>query len=445
MNILYLREIANRSIPAAISYVPFGILVFFYRFNVEKLWLPVQAASVGVIFASALRLFASRTLDPEDRTRTGWRLIRIGVWVSTLCWSIIFTAAAWELQASGAHYVAAMVMMIGFVAVSLITLAYDPWLFFPFNIALSTPPSLIALYYCGQKHSVGHGVMAISALVFLGYQCLQYRQQRKAIEERLRTQVDLEDMNFALKESQDALVEQTLQLVQSNKASALSDMAGGLSHEVNNSLMVILGTLRQLEGSLKGEDQLTLDRRKKIDRMAQAIFRINTVIDGLKYFSQEREHRPLERVALSDVIDQALGYVSQMLRAHGVELTVDEVPGVEIEAHSMELTQAIFTLVKNAQEAVSKLKDPGEHWVRFRFGTTETLVRVRISNGGPRMSSDTREKLFQPFFSTKDVGQGSGLSLSIAKGILREHRGDLYLDEGEEFTCFVIELPRVQV
>lgn len=431
---LLLSEIASKSVPASIAFAAFAILVFFYRFNVDHHRLILQFACIGVIFASAFRILISRKYTREEDQKTYWKFVRASVWLNTLAWTVIFCVASWELQATGYHYVAAMVIMTGFASASLVTLSYDKWLFFPFNIATISGPLLISTYFGCTTGNSSHFIITITFTFLFLYQCRQYKEYRVGLYHRFNTQVELEDSN-------DKLVNQTMQLVQVSKTAALGEMAGGLSHEVNNSLMVILGTVQQLERNLKKKNANDPDSENKIQTMTAAIQKIKTVIDGLKYFSLEREHVPMESVSLPEIMERTLNYCQEMLKAHDVTLSVEKIPQVNIHCHPMELTQVFFTILKNADEAVSKL--PSDRWIRIKFKLHENRVKISVINGGPRMEKHIREKIFQPFFTTKDVGEGSGLSLSIARGIVKDHGGELIIDDHESSTCFIVDLPQV--
>ncbi len=286
-------------------------------------------------------------------------------------------------------------------------------------------------------------LITFTIVVFNLYQARQYKEYRSVIFDRFNNQVELEDSNQALKESQETLINQTMKLVQASKASALGEMAGGLSHEVNNSLMVILGSLQQLERKIHQDHGAKPEYEKKMERMVAAIHKIKSVVDGLRFYSQDIEHSPRQSVALWEIMERTLNYCHEMLKAHSIQLHMELVPEAMISCQPIQITQAIFSILKNADDALMKTKDPSEKWVKIKFRKEEGKIKIKISNGGPAIEESIREKVFHPFFTTKDVGEGTGLSLSIAKGIFREHGGDILLDEGLTYTCFTLELPLV--
>ncbi|MFL5785765.1 MAG: sensor histidine kinase [Bacteriovoracaceae bacterium] len=430
---LMLNEIAHKSVPAAIAFAVFAIVIFFFPFGVHELLPLMRFACVGVVVSSLYRIAISKVMKTTESADAGFTKVRFSVWLNTFSWTVIIGCVSWELHGNGPYFLTAMMLITGFCAASLVTLAYDKWSFFPFNTLLLGVPAAISIYYGVMTGDATHFFLSFIVGVFLLYQLRQYFDYRKLLSHRFKTQVELEDTNKTL-------VDQSVKLAQASKASALVEMAGGLSHEVNNSLMVILGNVQQLARKLNAEESLDLAKRQKIERTVMAIQKIRSVVDGLKSFSNEGEAAAFEEVPLSDVMERTLNYCKEMVTAHGVAFTMDDPPDVKVKCHPMELTQAMFSIIKNADEAVMK-SDPKDRWIRIRFGMTGEKIVIKIINGGHIIDPNVRQKIFQPFFTTKEVGEGTGLSLSIAKGIFREHGGDITLQESNEYTCFLLELP----
>jgi signal transduction histidine kinase len=101
----------------------------------------------------------------------------------------------------------------------------------------------------------------------------------------------------------------------------------------------------------------------------------------------------------------------------------------------------LLNLLNNAHDAVEKVPD---RWIRISAADLGKDVEIRVADSGPGISPGLRERIFQPFFTTKDVGKGTGLGLSVAKGIIESHAGWLGLNPSPEETCFVIQLPKSQ-
>jgi C4-dicarboxylate-specific signal transduction histidine kinase len=112
-----------------------------------------------------------------------------------------------------------------------------------------------------------------------------------------------------------------------------------------------------------------------------------------------------------------------------------------LECRQVEISQVLLNLLSNAFDAVV---DCSDRWVDLKFMDHSNEVEIRIMDSGRPIPSEIRQKMFQPFFTTKIIGKGTGLGLSISKGIIEGHQGTVKLAEGGENTEFVIRLPKVQ-
>ena len=242
-------------------------------------------------------------------------------------------------------------------------------------------------------------------------------------------------------EAQTALIEQTSQLIHASKISALGEMAGGLAHEINNSLMIILGSTQQIQREMGKTGELKPDVENKFRQSTASIMKIKSVIEGLKQFSLQMGPQPKEDIPLREIIERTMSYTAELLKAHQTKFIIENIPDVSIHCHPFQMTQVLFNLIKNADDAIVD-SPPEGHWVKILFSKEGENILMRVVNGGAIVLEENVQKLFQPFFTTKDVGQGTGLSLSISKGIARDHKGDLYFEKNR-YTTFVLKLPTV--
>jgi C4-dicarboxylate-specific signal transduction histidine kinase len=107
----------------------------------------------------------------------------------------------------------------------------------------------------------------------------------------------------------------------------------------------------------------------------------------------------------------------------------------------VEISQVLLNLVNNSYQAIATQSRPV---IRILCEETVDHYTVRIIDSGEGIPPLIRQKLFQPFFTTKDVGVGTGLGLSISRGIIEEHEGRLYYQDDSPNTMFVIELPKIK-
>lgn len=436
------EEVAKRSLGASISFSLLAILIYFYHFKTVLVTPYIRAASALMLMSALLRFTSCRSYirKPDQLT---WRKIQISIWGNSLAWGAIFFFTAFELKNNGLHFIVLTSLLCGALSGSLVTLSNSRSLYLPFLAACMIPVMTVAAIQWlswGQESGM---YLLLCYSVFSMYQFLQFKTIRHLQFERLGNQVNLENSIEELRLSQEAFVKQTTKLFHASKISALGEMAGGLSHEVNNSLMTIMGSVQQLERYLERDGILKPEYEKKIHNSQEAIHQIKTVIDGLRFFSQQGEDvekidRPLE-----EIIHRTLNFCHEMIKANDIRMIVSPVPPVLVHCHPMQISQVLFSLIKNAFDALEAVKDPAKRWIKISFVEKDEEVEIRVMNGGPQISRDARSKLFQPFFTTKEVGKGTGLSLSISKGIALAHKGDIYLDEDNECTTFALKIPAV--
>jgi len=434
------KEVAFKSPQATITFSIIAIFISFYLFGLTANVFAIRAACATAIFANIYRFFVSRKIlavkSPGDKEIN---LLRISIWLNSLAWGLIFALSVWELHGTGWHYGILVTILTGYVASSIVTLGYDKSIFYPFQILLLFPITFISYYhYRAGLNPYGLYLTFMYSLFFV-YQLRQVKDYKAGLMMRYNAQLDLEFSFKELKRSQTSLVEQTAKLIHASKISALSNMAGGLAHEVNNSLMTILGSTQQVQREMSRDEKLTSSIQDKFRQSTDAIMKIKGVIEGLKYFSLEMEPQPKEIVSLKEVIERTLTYTHELLKAHDIKFSSSEIPDVRILCHPFQITQILFNLTKNADDAMMSIT-PDERWLKYEFVMYPDHILIKVMNGGPQIPPELHMRLFQPFFSTKEVNQGTGLSLSTSKGIAMDHKGDLYFEDNQN-TTFILKLP----
>lgn len=227
-------------------------------------------------------------------------------------------------------------------------------------------------------------------------------------------------------------------LILSAKMASLGEMAAGVAHEVNNPLAIISNKVQLIRSQLeKGK----LDSDKvffELDRMDSTIHRIASIIQGLRSFARESENDPFSENQLHELMEETLDLCRQRISAKGVrlDLFLPEAP-VYFKARGVQISQVILNLLNNALDA---LETSEEKWIRIKVTELQDKLQVVVSDSGSGIPENIREKIMQPFFTTKRIGQGTGLGLSISQGIVAQHGGHLYLDTTATTTTFIFEI-----
>lgn len=230
-----------------------------------------------------------------------------------------------------------------------------------------------------------------------------------------------------LKQAQDSLI-------QSAKMSALGEMAASIAHEINNPLSIIHFHATNLKES--GLPAPAVELVEKIDATSSRIARI---VSGLRAFARGDALDELQSVPLENVINETLELCRIRQKKHRILLLVDNVPkDAFLRCRPTQIAQILLNLLNNAFDAVENV---GEPWVGVEIKVTAETITIAVADNGGGIPAEIRERIMQPFFTTKEVGKGTGLGLSIAHGIASAHGGKLQLDSSEQ-TRFVLTLPR---
>jgi C4-dicarboxylate-specific signal transduction histidine kinase len=217
-----------------------------------------------------------------------------------------------------------------------------------------------------------------------------------------------------------------------SKFSALGVMSSGIAHEINNPLTVIKAKVHQIKKNINNSspDKTLLD----LDIISKTTDRIHKIVNGLRSFARDSSEDPFERLTSKQVIQASLDLCHERFHQFGVQVIVNHNVDFVINGRETQLVQVLVNLLSNAFDAITNLN---EKWIQVDVND----YTISITDSGSGIPKAIAEKLMQPFFTTKEVGKGVGLGLSISKGIIADHGGKLFLDTSAPNTRFVIEFP----
>ena len=228
------------------------------------------------------------------------------------------------------------------------------------------------------------------------------------------------------------------QLVRQERLAAVGLLASGVAHELNNPLQAILGTAEILERHAG----LPPEALEEIALLKTQSGRARDIIRNLSRFSSPH----LEPPALIDlrvVVDEVIQLKGRDLEKAGITLSVEAADTHRVFANMTELQQVTLNLVINAQQSIQVAGRPAGRIV-IRLYEVAGKVRLEVHDDGPGVAAEDEAKLFQPFFTTKPVGEGTGLGLSVSYGIIDSYGGTIGY-RGNEWcgATFFFELPAV--
>ena len=281
---------------------------------------------------------------------------------------------------------------------------------------------------------------------------LRELEQKREIEKAYR---DLGQAHNALQAAQN-------QLVQSEKMAALGELTAGIAHEIQNPLNFV-NNFSEINDELISElvdelDSGNTDEAKSIadaiKTNAQKIYehgrRADAIVKGMLQHSRSGSGQK-ESTDINALCDEYLRLAFHGLRAKDksfnadIETDFDESIGA-VDVVAQDMGRVILNLINNAFYAVhEKAKMAGDDYeplVKITTQREDSFVKIMVCDNGNGIPDEAKEKIFQPFFTTKPTGSGTGLGLSLSYDIVKAHGGSIILNaENKPFTCFTISLP----
>jgi C4-dicarboxylate-specific signal transduction histidine kinase len=262
----------------------------------------------------------------------------------------------------------------------------------------------------------------------------------KDISERKQSEEELKKAYASLKDLQS-------QLVQSEKMGAIGQLAGGVAHEINNPLTGVLNNAQLIKMMAGAGKELKFDEIKDLlDAIEESALRCKKITESLLDFSHT-SMGGFKPISLNAVIDKVVGLIGTEMKLQNIELKVELQPDLpQVLGDSQLLQQILVNLISNAKWAAAKKFDKGGGLISVKTETEsgKGFINLYVADNGIGIDGDKIAKIFNPFFTTKQVGEGTGLGLSVAYNIIKKHRGKIEVSSKKnEGSTFKIVLPAV--
>ena len=239
------------------------------------------------------------------------------------------------------------------------------------------------------------------------------------------------------KEAETKEQELELELQNKSKLASIGELAAGIAHEINNPLGALTGGIEVLKEKLSNNFYLS----ENLNKLGKLTERIGRIVDGLLYLSRQN---PLKKkpANINIIIEEALETFRDSIRNNSIsqkksvritKSLIQTLPEVAVEED--QIAQVFLNLLKNAYDAIS---DKGTIFITSSLSKDGQYVLIKFKDTGVGIPKKNLDKIFLPFFTTKDVDKGTGLGLSICDGIIRAHGGDIEVESkvgiGSTFT-----------
>jgi C4-dicarboxylate-specific signal transduction histidine kinase len=230
------------------------------------------------------------------------------------------------------------------------------------------------------------------------------------------------------------------QVMRQERLAAIGVLVSGVAHELNNPLQAILGfsDLLQLRADLPDSVRADLTLIQKESARASAIIR------NLSRFGRQQSSEP-SLVRLQDVVASVVELRQRKTEEAGIQLDVQNGVEAPVTAVFTELQQVLLNFMINAEQAITS-NGHGPRRITIRTFENDGRVRLEVEDSGPGVPTYDESRLFQPFFTTKPVGEGTGLGLSVSYGIIQSHGGTIgHRNSASGGAVFHFELPMATV
>ena len=323
------------------------------------------------------------------------------------------------------------------------------WYLGAYNLYLSLILPLIHEEYRSRPNEFLAIFMAFLKVVFLdiGLALEAYIQKSNERLEFANRQLAMfsRELETGLSASQQDLRQSKEQLRQTEKLAELGTLASGMAHEIGTPMNVILGRAEYLQRKTKDTDTA-----KGLQTIIDQVERITKIMNQLLTFARRR---PIERrpTNLNKVIEETLDVMQERFCRHRIAVTTELDPSApKADADPDQIGQVLLNLAINALHAMG---ESGTLTVRTLLvpvtadhgGESVDMIEVVVADTGCGIAPADLDKIFNPFFTTKEVGKGTGLGLTVVHGIVQEHGGQIAVEsELGKGTTFRVRLPIVR-
>lgn len=236
--------------------------------------------------------------------------------------------------------------------------------------------------------------------------------------------------------SQEELENQRLINLNSSKLASLGEMAGGIAHEINNPLAIILGNVAYLlkrieKGKLDEETLIT-----NLNKTEQVGFRMKRIISGMRNLIRDDSTEDAEQFHIKDLIEDSIGLCEERFKSSNVTLKVGQISETKVYCNYPQIGQILVNLLNNAHDVLLDFED---REVEIKTVDEDDFLYLQVFDSGPGVKNT--DKLFQPFYTTKPVGKGTGLGLSLSKKLAKKNGGDLFYSRDNGRSLFQVQIP----
>lgn len=245
------------------------------------------------------------------------------------------------------------------------------------------------------------------------------------------------------KKNEELIQEQRKQIFIQSQFSALGEMASGIAHEINNPLSIISASAYYLKDLAESDN---LDKEEVLDiftDVEKTVTRISNIIRGLRNIARNPTVDDFDYLPLSEVFDDVFPLFMEKLKSKGIDLIKEidpEIASIRTGLQKVQISQILINLLNNAFDEILE-KNYESPWIKVSLTLKESKFVIEVRDCGAGIDPAVQEKIFNPFFTQKDIGKGTGLGLSLSLSMAQRHGGLLWVDQECPNTSFKLSIP----
>lgn len=239
--------------------------------------------------------------------------------------------------------------------------------------------------------------------------------------------------------------EDSNQITSLSNLSAIGEMAGNIAHEINNPLTIISSTAHLLKIMNERGDLTPEIQEKKLNTIQDTTIRVSKIVESLRVLSRDSSNDELERIPISIILNEITSVSIERMRVNNIMFSypnTEEIDNLVVECKHVQVAQVFINLVNNSYDAI--IHNEAEKWIKIEIEKMDNFIEISVSDSGSGIPPEVVDKMFRPYFTTKDIGEGTGLGLSLSKKMIEQSGGSLWYDKKSQNTCFKFKLSRVK-
>jgi two-component system, sensor histidine kinase PhcS len=322
-----------------------------------------------------------------------------------------------------------------------------------FREILATLSLIVIIYLAATLPHMVHNtsndvtIMYLSNLTFIILNCIvlvatSFQHNSIRIREFLsRCQAEsrhlqLSFQNDELLETINRLRDTEAQLDHSDRLASIGRLSAGIIHEINNPLNFVKSALYVLNKKTRTMPPDLAESVTNITRdVGEGVDRVAAIVSDLRTFAHP-DQRSLHPVSVDSVLSKAERFLARDISDHRIQLSIQSSTGIQILADDREILQVLINLLQNSIDALHERPKPT---IQISCRQVGTIVQLSVTDNGTGITQDQASKIFDPFYTTKEVGKGMGLGLSICYRMMQQMEGDIEVESiPGEYTRFTL-------